>query len=98
MATHTSVLPWEIPWTEEPGRLQSWGGKRVGHDLVTKITNSDKFIPFYIATCFQTLIVTYHRHCEPHCIYIFLLHSYYGHQTKYTVVLIMYSSYGNALL
>ena len=35
MATHSSILPWEIPWTEEPSRLQSWG-RRVGHDLVTK--------------------------------------------------------------
>ena len=31
MATHSSFLAWEIPWTEEPGRLQSMG-QRVGHD------------------------------------------------------------------
>ena len=36
MATHSSILAWEIPQTEEPGGLQSWGPKRVGHDLVTK--------------------------------------------------------------
>ena len=30
MATHSSILAWKIPWTEEPGRLQSWGRKRVG--------------------------------------------------------------------
>ena len=30
MATHSSVLPWEIPWTEEPGELQSLGSQRVG--------------------------------------------------------------------
>ena len=36
MATHSSILAWEIPWTEEPGRLQSMGSKRVGHNLVTK--------------------------------------------------------------
>ena len=36
MATHSSVLAWEIPWTEEPGGLQSMGSQRVGHDLVTK--------------------------------------------------------------
>ena len=35
-ATHSSTLAWEIPWTEEPGRLQSIGSQRVGHDLVTK--------------------------------------------------------------
>ena len=32
-ATHSSILAWEIPWTEEPGRLQSMGSQRVGCDL-----------------------------------------------------------------
>ena len=32
MATHSSILAWEIPWTEEPGGLQSVGSQRVGHD------------------------------------------------------------------
>ena len=32
MATHSSILDWQISWTEEPGRLQSMGSKRVGHD------------------------------------------------------------------
>ena len=32
MATHSSILAWRIPWTEEPGRLQSMGLQRVGHD------------------------------------------------------------------
>ena len=32
MATHSSVLAWRIPWTEEPGRLQSMGSERVRHD------------------------------------------------------------------
>ena len=32
MATHSSVLAWRIPWTEEPGRLHSIGSQRVGHD------------------------------------------------------------------
>ena len=31
MATHSSTLAWKIPWTEEPGRLQSMGSQRVGH-------------------------------------------------------------------
>ena len=33
MATHSSILAWKIPWTEEPGRLQSMGLQRVGHDI-----------------------------------------------------------------
>ena len=35
MATHSSILALEIPWTEEPGGLQSMGSQRVGHDLET---------------------------------------------------------------
>ena len=31
-ATHSSILAWKIPWTEEPGRLQSMRSQRVGHD------------------------------------------------------------------
>ena len=32
MATHSTTLAWKIPWMEEPGRLQSMGSHRVGHD------------------------------------------------------------------
>ena len=32
IATHSSILAWRIPWTEKPGRLQSMGSQRVGHD------------------------------------------------------------------
>ena len=35
MATHSSILAWKIPWTEESGRLQSMGSQRVGHNWVT---------------------------------------------------------------
>ena len=33
VAPHSSTLAWKIPWTEEPGRLQSMGSQRVGHDF-----------------------------------------------------------------
>ena len=36
MTPHSSILAWEIPWTEEPGGLQSMGSQRVGHDSMTK--------------------------------------------------------------
>ena len=37
MATHSSILAWEIPWTEKPsGLCSSWSHKRVGHNLATK--------------------------------------------------------------
>ena len=35
MATHSSILVWRIPWTEEPDRLQSMGSQRVGHNRET---------------------------------------------------------------
>ena len=38
MATHSSTLAWKIPWMEEPGRLQSMGLLRVGHDWVTSLS------------------------------------------------------------
>ena len=39
MATHSSILAWGSPWTEEPGGLQSMGLQRVGHDLGTEYTH-----------------------------------------------------------
>ena len=38
MATHSSILAWRIPWTEEPGGLQAIGLQRVGHNWATNIT------------------------------------------------------------
>ena len=40
MTTHSSILAWRIPRTEEPGRLQSMGSQRVGHDGVTNTVTS----------------------------------------------------------
>ena len=45
MATHFSILPWRIPWTEEPARLQSMGLKRVRHNQGTSI------FTFIVAAC-----------------------------------------------
>ena len=36
MAAHSNIFAWRIPWTEEPGRLQSMGLQRAGHDLVSE--------------------------------------------------------------
>ena len=38
MATHSNILAWRTPWTEEPGRLQSTGSQRVGHDWATSLS------------------------------------------------------------
>ena len=40
MLTHSSILAWKIPWTEKPGRLQSMGSQRVGHDWETSLSLS----------------------------------------------------------
>ena len=59
MATHSSTLSWKIPWTEEPGRLQSMGSQRVGHDSAislhivdlqcpVKFQVNGKVIPLYL--------------------------------------------------
>ena len=52
MATQSSILAWEIPWTEEPGRLQSMGWQRVGHDLVTKEQQQQLWV--YISSTYRT--------------------------------------------
>ena len=41
MATHSSIPAWRIPWTEEPGGLQSAGSQRVGHDWATSHTHKE---------------------------------------------------------
>ena len=54
MATHSSILAWRIPWTEEPGGLQSMGLQRVGHNWVTSLTHSLYILfcdPFWFNFC-----------------------------------------------
>ena len=48
MATHSSILAWEISWTEEPGGLQSSGSQTVRHDLVTKTSKTNSVISITI--------------------------------------------------
>ena len=40
MATHSSILAWKMPWTEESGGLQSMGSQRAGHNLATEHTHT----------------------------------------------------------
>ena len=47
MAIHSSTIAWKIPWTEEPGRLQSMGSQRVGHDWATSRSRSFLLVPKY---------------------------------------------------
>ena len=41
MAAHSSILAWRIPWTEDPGKLQSMGSQRVRHNRANNTTTSD---------------------------------------------------------
>ena len=45
IATHSSILAWRIPWTEESGGLQSIWSQTVGHNLVTKEQQKVPFVP-----------------------------------------------------
>ena len=45
MAAHSRILAWRIPWTEEPGGLQSMGSQRVRHDWVTKHSTAHQGFP-----------------------------------------------------
>ena len=44
MTTYSSILAWEVPWTEQPGGLQSTGLQRAGHHLLTKQQQMHKYI------------------------------------------------------
>ena len=64
MATHLSILARKIPWTEDPGGLQSIGLQRVGHDLVTEHTHIFVYIWIYIYIYIYTHTHT-HMHVKP---------------------------------
>ena len=56
MTTHSSTLAWKIPWMEEPGRLQSMGSQRVGHDQATSLhlVSSVKYINIVVQQISRT--------------------------------------------
>ena len=49
MTPHSSTLAWRIPWTEEPGRLQSMGSLRVGQDRVTSLSLFTERLHFHFS-------------------------------------------------
>ena len=58
MATHSRTLAWKIPWTEEPGRLQSMGLQRVRHDGATSLHIHEGSFP-QISLCFINRDISY---------------------------------------
>ena len=59
LAVHSSILAWRIPWTEEPGRLQSMGSQRVRHNWVT----STFTFTFYCGLAVQTIVQSVQTYC-----------------------------------
>ena len=64
MATHSSVLAWRIPWTEEPDGLQSMGSQRVRHDWATKHTCSPSSESIFPACAFHCTIHSTNGNCK----------------------------------
>ena len=61
MAADSSILAWKIPWTEEPGHLQSMGSQRVGHNGATER------VYIYVCVCVCVCVHVYthtHRHTQ----------------------------------
>ena len=54
VATHFSILAWEIPWMEEPGELQSTGLQRAGHDLMTEQVHKRRLSLVYLDSLVAT--------------------------------------------
>ena len=71
MATHSSVLGWEIPWTEEPSRLQSMRSRRVRHDLLTTPTAHEH------AAIQMRRRRSHSLEAEHHCVILGLLSKYH---------------------
>ena len=55
IVTHSSIIAWKIPWTEEPGRLQSMGSQRVGHDWAAECTHAHAHTRVHAHTHTHTL-------------------------------------------
>ena len=59
MTTHSSILTWRIPWTEEPGGIQSMESQRIGHDRATKRTHAQTHTHTYTHTHTHTQLICY---------------------------------------
>ena len=62
MATHSSILAWEIPWAKEPGRLQSMGSQKVPHDLDTEHALTERGGKVWLWLLFEVQIFSSVQH------------------------------------
>ena len=67
MAIHSSILAWRIPWTEEPGGLQSVGSQRVGHDWATNTTLLLLLVVVQSLSCVQLFMTPWTAACRLLC-------------------------------
>ena len=98
MATHSSTLAWKIPWTEEPGRLQSMRLQRVGHDWATSLhcTQLGMSFPFSFAFHLSSFLRYFKGLLRQlFCLLAFLvLWDGFGHHFLYSVMNSVHSSSG----
>ena len=78
MASHSSILAWRIPWTEEPGRLQSLGLQRVGHNWATNTPTFTHRV-FQVFYLFLSQFVNFLRNVS-----IYLYYQMYRHKVGYS--------------
>ena len=67
MAIHSSILAWRIPWTEEPGGLQSVGSQRVGHDWASNTTLLLLLVVVQSLSCVQLFMTPWTAACRLLC-------------------------------
>ena len=81
MATHSSNLAWRIPWTEKPGRLQSMGSQRVGHDWATSLSLSftQVRVPWIARRSNQSILKEISPMCSLEGLMLKLKLQYFGH-------------------
>ena len=68
MATHCSILAWEIPWTKEPGGLLSIGWQRVRHDWLSACAHTlylSIYLPIYLSTYLSTIYIALYHSTHP---------------------------------
>ena len=65
MATHSSILAWKIPWTEDPGRPQSMGSQRVGHDWAISLFTTRVIVDKSLILCILQLLKVEKSHLSP---------------------------------
>ena len=68
VATHSNILAWRIPWTEEPGGLQSMGLQRVGHDWATFTFTITAYVTYVLSACGSLNLHTYIPMCSCVCV------------------------------